>query len=144
MDMRIDFRITETADPADMGRLLEPKMRNLGNAIGRRAQRTVPKRTWALHDTIAVETKRTGGVVTTRVSAGGSAAPYALYVERGTSKMRAQPYLRPALLQSRAGDFKNEQPLGKTKSVRRAEAKQRAADRRMDKRTAAQESASED
>ena len=99
------FVITRVADPAEVAAQLEPKMRNLGNAIARRMQRLVPKRTWALHDTVATDTEVNGGTVTTRAGAGGGRVNYALHVERGTSRAPAQPYMRPALLQSKAGDF---------------------------------------
>jgi HK97 gp10 family phage protein len=100
------FVVTRVADPGEVASQLEPKMRNLGNAIARRMQRLVPKKTWALHDTVDTETEVNGMTVTTRAGAGGGKVGYALFVERGTSKSPAQPYMRPALLQSRAGDFK--------------------------------------
>lgn len=103
--MAMRFVITKVADPAEIARQLEPKMRRLGNAVARRMQRLVPKKTWALHDTVATETEVNGSVVSTLVGAGGGKVHYALHVERGTSKAPAQPYMRPALLQSRAGDF---------------------------------------
>jgi hypothetical protein len=97
--------ITKQADPAEIMRQVLPKMTNLGNAIGRRMQRLVPKRSWALHDTITAETEASGGTVTTTVGFGGGIVDYGLHVERGTSRMAAQPFARPALLQSRAGDL---------------------------------------
>jgi HK97 gp10 family phage protein len=105
---RARIRITRVIAPDDLGEQLEPRMRNLGNAIGRRAQRLVPKRTFALHDSISVDTTRSGARIVTTVRAGGRRAPYWEYVEKGTSRMRAQPYLRPALLQTRSADFNNE------------------------------------
>ena len=105
MATRARFVVTRIIDPAEVGTQLEGKMANLGNAIARRMQRLVPKRTWALHDTIDVEVERTGSTVRTRVGAGGGRVGYALHVERGTSRQAAQPYMRPALLQSRAGDL---------------------------------------
>jgi len=99
-DARI--RITKWTDTGDLARQLETPMRNLGQAIGSRMQRLVPKRTWALHDSISTETKVSGSKVTTEVSFGTG---YGLFVERGTSKMAAQPFARPALLQSKAGDL---------------------------------------
>lgn len=99
------FIITKISDPAEVGTQLETKMANLGNAIARRMQRLVPKKTWALHDSIGVETERVGTRVITRVGAGGGSVDYALHVERGTSRQAAQPYMRPALLQSKAGDL---------------------------------------
>lgn len=103
--MHVRIRITRTAAPGVIGRQIEPKMQNLGNAIGRRMQRLVPKRTWALHDTITAETQRRGDRVTTTIGFGGGDVDYGLFVERGTSRMRAQPFARPAFLQSKAGDL---------------------------------------
>jgi HK97 gp10 family phage protein len=100
------FIITKTADPAEVAAQLLPKMTNLGNAIASRMQRLVPKRTFALHDTITAETVQSGGAtVTTTVGFGGGTVDYGLHVERGTSRQAAQPFARPALLQSRAGDL---------------------------------------
>lgn len=99
------FRITRKANPDIMAGMVERSMTNLGGAIAARAQRIVPKRTWALHDSITTKTERRGPKVVTEVGAGGGDVDYALYVERGTSRQRAQPYLRPALLQSVATDL---------------------------------------
>lgn len=99
------IRITRTTDPEELGAQIEPKMRNLGNAIARRMQRGVPKRTWALHDTIVTDTVRTGSKVITTIGAGSRKVKYWDMVERGTSKMAAQPYMRPALLQSKSADL---------------------------------------
>lgn len=103
--MKMRLVITKTTDGEEIARQIVPHMEALGQAIGARAQRLVPKRTYALHDTITAETKQFGGKVTTAVSAGGGDVDYALFVERGTSRMAAQPYLRPAFLQSRASDL---------------------------------------
>jgi hypothetical protein len=99
--------ITKVTNPDEVGRQLEASMSNLGSAIARRMQRLVPKLTWALHDTIATDTSVDGATVTTVVGAGGGDVDYALHVELGTSRAGAQPYMRPALLQSRAGDLKS-------------------------------------
>ena len=112
--MRI--KVTKVAAPGMLEPVLEALMGNLGNAIGRRARRLVPKRSWALHDTIRVATAVTGpGRVTTTVTAGGMVngvdVDYAVHVEQGTSKQRAQPYLRPAMLQSKARDLTDERGL---------------------------------
>lgn len=103
--MVMRFIITKVAAPGEVVAQIEPKMRNLGDAIAKRMQRLVPKRTWALHDTIDTETTANGGTVSTVVGAGGGDVDYAMHVERGTSRMAAQPYMRPALLQSRAADL---------------------------------------
>lgn len=103
--MTTRIQITKVADGAELARQIEPRMAALGEAIGARMQRLVPKRTWALHDTIETETERSGSRVTTTIGFGSDDVEYGLLVERGTSKMRAQPFARPALLQSRAGDL---------------------------------------
>lgn len=97
--------ITKVAAPGEVVADLVAPMSRLGNAIAVRMQRVVPKRSWALHDTIATDTQATGSKVVTQVGAGGGKVNYALHVERGTSKAPAQPYMRPALLQSKAGDL---------------------------------------
>ena len=105
------IRITRIIAPAELAEQIEPKIQNLVNAIQRRAQRVVPKRTWNLHDTLTNGVEREGGVVIGTVGVGGktSAAPegarYWDNVERGTSRAAAQPYMRPALMQSRSGDL---------------------------------------
>lgn len=103
--MTTRIRITRVTDGDDIARQMVPHMEALGQAVGSRMQRLVPKRTWALHDTIATATERRGAKVTTTISAGSDSVEYAMYVERGTSKMRAQPFMRPALAQTRAGDL---------------------------------------
>lgn len=120
-DARI--RITRVINDEELGRQIEERMIRLGNAIGARAQRLVPKRTWALHDTISTTTERTGSRVVTTVGAGGGDVDYALNVERGTSRMRAQPYLRPALLQMKPGDFRYSGNGPETRGVKRDRAK---------------------
>ncbi len=103
--------ITRVIGAADLAAEIEPAMQRLVNAIHRRAQRLVPKRTWNLHDTLVNGVEVRGPRVVGVVGVGGStnAAPegadYWDYVEHGTSRMRAQPYLRPALLQSRSADL---------------------------------------
>lgn len=105
--MSASIRITRVLQPDELARQIVPKMANLGAAMGKRVQRLVPKRTFNLHDTIAVDTKAEGGVVTTEVGVGGNGeAPYWEHVERGTSRQKAQPYLRPALLQTTNSDLK--------------------------------------
>lgn len=103
--MTTRIRITRVTDGDEIARQVLPHMEALGRAVGARMQRLVPKRTWALHDTISTETERKGSRVTTTVGFGNDKVDYGLEVERGTSKMRAQPFARPALAQSRAGDL---------------------------------------
>ena len=103
-DARI--RITRVVDDESLGRQIEPKMQALGQAMGARMQRLVPKRTWALHDTITTGTERKGSKVTTEVGFGSEDVGYGLDVERGTSKMRAQPFARPAFAQTTGADLR--------------------------------------
>lgn len=104
--MTTHIRITRVTDGDEIARQMLPHMEGLGQAVGARMQRLVPKRSWALHDTIATETELKGSRVTTTVGFGDDdEVDYGLDVERGTSKMRAQPFARPALLQSKAGDL---------------------------------------
>lgn len=103
-DARI--RITRVVDDESLGRQIEPKMQALGQAMGARMQRLVPKRTWALHDTITTGTERKGSKVTTEVGFGSEDVDYGLDVERGTSKMRAQPFARPAFAQTTGADLR--------------------------------------
>ncbi len=103
-DARI--RITRVVNDEELGRQIEPKMSALMQAMGARAQRAVPKRTWALHDTITADVERKGAKVVGTLGAGGTPeVDYALDVERGTSKMAAQPYLRPAFAQTTGRDL---------------------------------------
>jgi HK97 gp10 family phage protein len=105
------LRITHIGDSDDVAKAIEPKMRNLGKAMKRRAERLVPKRTFNLHDTLTEATEREGGKVTTQLGVGGpingKKADYWEHVERGTSRQAAQPYLRPAMLQSQPSDLEN-------------------------------------
>lgn len=102
---RSSIRIEKVADPSELAEQYEPKMQNLGQAIGSRMQRLVPKRSWSLHDTISAETKRNGSKVTTTVGFGSGKVGYGMYVERGTSKMAAQPFARPAFMQVTGKDL---------------------------------------
>lgn len=99
-----DFKliITKVYPAGDLIPQMLPHMQNLGNAITRRAQRLVPKRTWALHDSIATTTEVFGERIVTTVSMGTG---YGMHVEKGTSRQVAQPFMRPALLQSKSRDL---------------------------------------
>ena len=145
MTMRI--RITRVTDGDEIARQMLPHMEALGQAVGARMQRLVPKRTWALHDTISTETERKGSRVTTTVGFGDPdgtpPVDYGLEVERGTSKMRAQPFARPALAQSRAGDLNYSGRGIQNHGLKLEAARQRRRDRAMDRRTAAQENRAE-
>lgn len=100
------IRITRVVDDDEIGRQILPKMEALGQAMGARMQRLVPKRTWALHDTITAGAERNGAKVTLEVGSGSERVGYALAVERGTSKMSAQPFMRPAFAQTTGRDLK--------------------------------------
>lgn len=110
------MRVTKIASPKELDDVMLSAGTNLGNAIGRRGRRLVPKRTWALHDTIRADAKVVApGKVLVAVKAGGTVngriVTYAALVERGTSKQAAQPYLRPALMQSKSRDLTDERGL---------------------------------
>lgn len=102
--MGIDMllRITKVYPSGDLIPQMMPHMQSLGSAIGRRAQRLVPKRTYALHDSIFTETAATDTKIVTTI---GMGTGYGLHVEKGTSRQRAQPFMRPALLQSTSRDL---------------------------------------
>jgi HK97 gp10 family phage protein len=103
--VRTRIIITKIVAPDELGRQIEPKMQNLTNAITRRMQRLVPKKTWVLHDSIVNGVERKGAVVKGVIGVGSKRANYWDMVERGTSRMAAQPYMRPALLQSKSSDL---------------------------------------
>lgn len=95
---------TVRIDQAAMAELLESIDGPVGKEILRRtlaveraAKRLCPVDTGRLRSSITHEIQKDGrglvGVVGTNVS-------YAAYVEFGTSRMRAQPYLRPALAEA--------------------------------------------
>lgn len=105
------IRITRVIDDRELAEQVAPKMRNLINAVHRRAQRLVPKRTWTLHDTLVTDVEVEGGKILATLGVGGptSASPlgakYWKHVEYGTSRAAAQPYMRPALAQSKSADL---------------------------------------
>lgn len=103
--IHVDIVVKRVASDAEVAALIEPAMRKLLAAMASRARRAVPKRTWALHDTIAHEVTREGAVVVGTLSAGSLEVDYARHVELGTSRAKAQPYLRPAVLQSKGSDL---------------------------------------
>lgn len=55
----------------------------------------------ALRKSIRLERAEPGRVMTARISAGGGDVTYAKYVEFGTRRSRAQPFLRPAKAQAK-------------------------------------------
>lgn len=70
----------------------------VGGAIEGDASAGAPRRTGTLAGSVTHEVIGDGGGVFVRVSA---TAPYAFYVETGTSDTRAQPFLRSAALKQR-------------------------------------------
>lgn len=103
--MTTRIRITRVTDGDDIARQMLPHMEALGSAVGARMQRLIPKRTWAAHDTIQSGTERNGSRIRTTIGVGNDEIDYPIDLEYGTSKMRAQPFMRPALDQSSAGDL---------------------------------------
>lgn len=106
------IRIIRLAGPEAMGGQLERPVNNLTGHVAQRMHRLVPKDSWRLDETIEAQPAKTvAGRVIGWVTFGGKVVRgklvnYHLMVERGTSKMRAQPYARPALYQSRSSDLK--------------------------------------
>jgi HK97 gp10 family phage protein len=74
--------------------VMEAEAHALGQAIVARAQAIVPIDTGALRDSITYRIEHTGGQWHIIV---GAYTDYALFVELGTVRMSAQPYLRPAV-----------------------------------------------
>lgn len=110
MAFRAHLRITKVIRPDELAEQIVPPMTRLGNAITVRGKRLVPKRSWRLHDTIEPSTKVEGSKVVTRVGMGGRTirgklVNYGLLVEKGTSRMAAQAFMRPALYQSNSSDL---------------------------------------
>jgi len=58
--------------------------------------------TGALRRSIETRIVASADVPTVHVEAGGPIAPYAVYLENGTSKMAARPFMRPATEKNRA------------------------------------------
>lgn len=82
----------------------ERQLRRAGAAVVAHARRLAPVRTGALRDSIGYEVRRAPRGPVLVVFA---AVPYAIYVEFGTSRMGARPYLRPAIAQVFRGSLAN-------------------------------------
>jgi len=78
---------------------LSEKMEIIVARVVRNAQRIVPVDTHNLQDHIEGDVGLESGKVVGRV---GTDVEYGIYVEQGTSRMAAQPWLRPAALQAGA------------------------------------------
>lgn len=74
--------------------VMESEAHALGQAIVTRAQAIVPIDTGALRNSITYRVEHTGGQWHIII---GAYTDYALFVELGTVRMSAQPYLRPAI-----------------------------------------------
>lgn len=70
----------------------------LGRKVLANMVRLTPVKTGKLRRSLRAEVSGSGASKYVLV---GSSLPYAKHVDQGTSKMAAQPYLRPALLQAR-------------------------------------------
>lgn len=68
-------------------------LRRIGQRVLQLAKEIVPVRTGALRDSITMKEDGDGIVI-------GSDLEYSIYVELGTSKMAAQPYIIPSLFQA--------------------------------------------
>lgn len=100
-DVRIVF------DQAGLSELFESTdgpagkwLKKQGIKVQRRAKQNAPVDTGRLRSSIAEELGREGSDLVERI---GTDVEYALFQEVGTSKMAAQPYLRPALDAVRGG-----------------------------------------
>jgi HK97 gp10 family phage protein len=79
----------------------EPLGDQIAGEIAADAKRSAPIRTGVLRGSIYSERLPNGGTrLNWRI---GATAAYAIFVEKGTRKMAAQPFLRPALYRRRIG-----------------------------------------
>ena len=72
-------------------------MDNACRFVAEQAEANAPRRTGRLSRDIAYEVKGEGKDIVGYVGVKKGGAFYGLFVERGTRRMRAQPFLRPAL-----------------------------------------------
>jgi len=71
--------------------------------LAAKAMANAPVDTGTLRASVHVESVvQSGNTVTGTVATGGEANEYAVYVEVGTSRMGAQPYMGPALIDNAA------------------------------------------
>lgn len=90
-DLRIDRgALGELLEGSDMARELERR----ANSVERAAKQRCPVDTGRLRSSITHATFTDGQGLVARI---GTDVEYAAHVELGTSRTRAQPYLRPAL-----------------------------------------------
>lgn len=82
-----------------LARRSEDLLQGLAPRMESEAYRLAPILTGELRESIQATVGQDGRGVRLVLAAGvGGLAPYAPYVELGTSRMRAQPYLRPAAM----------------------------------------------
>lgn len=74
-------------------------LKNIAERVTENAQDIVPYRTGKLHSRIGYK------VMSSQRARISAKTHYAVYVELGTRYMAAQPYLRPALFQTRVGSW---------------------------------------
>ena len=86
IDAGVRSRLSELG--TEMVKAMEQAMYESGKHMRDEAKRVVPVRTGRLRDSIQFRSDTTADV------------PYGKYVELGTSKMAAQPYLQPAAANS--------------------------------------------
>jgi HK97 gp10 family phage protein len=81
--------------------LAEGSIEHVADTVVDRAKVLVPKRTGRLADSIRRgQLVRTGRGAEVQVTAGGPGIRETVFVEFGTSKMRPEPYMRPALAEA--------------------------------------------
>lgn len=87
--------------PKAFSRAIDRTLYKVGDITVEKAQQLVPVRTGLLRSTIRKQTYKLGfdtNYAYVGIAAGGiRGCDYAAFVEYGTSRMRPQPYLRPAM-----------------------------------------------
>ena len=91
LEMRMDIDFNETAVSHDLIERSKKALSDVMAAIERHAKRVAPVKTGSLKQGIHVEPKQPALEMTV-----GDDVTYGVYQEFGTSKMKAQPFLRPA------------------------------------------------
>ena len=87
--------------PAVMATAMPQAMSHAGETVAETARELAPRRTGALRDSIVVARDPVTGQATVEAR-----APYAAYVEFGTVRRPARPFLGPALAASRSAIIK--------------------------------------
>lgn len=99
------MRITvNPAADAEIGRNIEALLADkLGPAIVKNAQRTAPVKSGDLRDSIVSQTEANGAATRLQVGVDEDlkGVDYGDFVEEGTSRQAAQPFLVPAVLQAK-------------------------------------------